>query len=96
MTSTKKINKNYLSEREKISFKYFIPLALSFLLLILLNILFGQNWIDSDMSAEMVFSDLLSDTGHFIASPDWYYSTEFRILYTQSLQVFIKIRIPAA
>ena len=67
--------------------KYYIPLGLSFILLIVLNIIAGQNWIDSDMSAEMVFSDLLADTGHFLASPDWYYSTEFRILYTQLLFV---------
>lgn len=67
--------------------KYGIPLVLSFILLIIFNIFAGQNWIDSDMSAEMVFSDLLSDTGHFIASPEWYYSTEFRILYTQLLFV---------
>ena len=67
--------------------KFYIPLILSILLLLVLNIVWGQNWIDSDMSAEMVFSDLLGDTGHYIASPDWYYSTEFRILYTQLLFV---------
>ena len=67
-------------DREMI--KFCIPLGFSFVLLLVLNILWGQNWIDSDMAAEMVFSDLLGDTGHYIASPDWYYSTEFRILYT--------------
>ncbi len=66
---------------------FFMPLALALLLLLVMNIFWGQNWIDSDMSAEMVFSDLLGSTGHYIASPEWYYSTEFRILYTQLLFV---------
>ncbi|MCR4792186.1 MAG: hypothetical protein K5871_05515 [Lachnospiraceae bacterium] len=80
-------SKGRLSADERSDIKYYIPLALSFLLLLVLNIAWGQNWIDSDMSAEMVFSDLLGDTGHYIASPEWYYSTEFRIAYTQLLFV---------
>ncbi len=44
-------------DREKV--KYVIPLCLSFVLLLVLNILWGQNWIDTDMSAEMVFSNVL-------------------------------------
>jgi len=88
ITNSNNTGKGYISrETDPVSFKYFIPLGLSFLLLVVLNIIAGQNWIDSDMSAEMVFSDLLSDTGHLFASPDWYYSTEFRILYTQILFV---------
>lgn len=80
-------------DREKI--KFCIPLVLAFLLLIVINILWGQNWIDSDMSAEMVFSDLLGKTGHYIASTDWYYSTEFRILYTQLIFVPLLKIIPS-
>ncbi len=80
-------------DREMI--KFCIPLGLSFVLLLVLNILWGQNWIDSDMAAEMVFSDLLGDTGHYIASPDWYYSTEFRILYTQLIFVPLLRIIPS-
>ncbi len=88
ITNSNNKSKGYISgENNTVSFKYFVPLGLSFLILLILNIVAGQNWIDSDMSAEMVFSDLLSDTGHFFASPDWYYSTEFRILYTQILFV---------
>ena len=79
-------------DREKI--KYCIPLVLAFLLLVVVNILWGQNWIDSDMSAEMVFSNLLGETGHYIASTDWYYSTEFRILYTQLIFVPLLKIIP--
>ena len=82
-----KNSKGRLSADERSDIKFYIPLALSFFLLLVLNIVWGQNWIDSDMSAEMVFSDLLGDTGHYIASPDWYYSTEFRIAYTQLLFV---------
>ena len=34
------------------------------------------------MAAEMIFAKLLHESGHFFATPDWYYSTEFRFLYT--------------
>lgn len=30
----------------------------------------------------MMFSKLLAEEGRFFAAPDWYYSTEFRLLYT--------------
>lgn len=80
-------------DREKI--KFVIPLCLSFVLLLVLNILWGQNWIDSDMSAEMVFSNVLGETGHYIASTHWYYSTEFRILYTQLIFVPLLKIIPS-
>lgn len=60
----------------------YIVLGLSFCLLLFLNIFYHDNWLDSDMAAEMIFSKLLSEEGHFFATPDWYYSTEFRFLYT--------------
>ncbi len=60
----------------------YIPFFFSILLLVFLNIFYHDNWLDSDMAAEMIFSRLLSRTGHFFATPDWYYSTEFRFLYT--------------
>ncbi len=53
------------------------------LMLVLLNALFQLHWLDSDMAAEMMFSKLLAETGHIFATPEWYYSTEFRFLYTQ-------------
>lgn len=59
-----------------------IVLGLSFCLLVFLNIFYHDNWLDSDMAAEMIFSKLLSQEGHFFATPDWFYSTEFRFLYT--------------
>lgn len=58
-------------------------LAAVFLMLVLLNVLWGDHWIDSDMAAEMVFSRLLAQEGKWIATENWYYSTEFRVLYTQ-------------
>lgn len=58
-------------------------LAGAFLILVIVNICWGDHWIDSDMAAEMIFSKLLSEEGKLIASADWYYSTEFRVLYTQ-------------
>lgn len=63
----------------------YVLLGGSFLLLLLLNIFRHDQWLDSDMAAEMIFSKLLAQEGHFIATPDWYYSTEFRFLYTHWL-----------
>lgn len=71
-------------------FKKILPYAILggvLLLLVLLNALYQLHWLDSDMAAEMMFSKLLSETGHIIATPDWYYSTEFRFLYTQLIMV---------
>ncbi len=53
------------------------------LLLLALNLFWGDHWIDSDMAAEMIFSRLLAREGKWIATENWYYSTEFRVLYTQ-------------
>jgi hypothetical protein len=66
---------------------YDLVLFFACVVLILLNVFFLQNWIDADMSAEMVFSKLLSDEGAFLASKNWFYSTEFRILYSQIVMV---------
>lgn len=72
--------------REKAAkFGPYLILGLSFLLLVLLNIFCHDHWLDSDMAAEMIFSKVLSKEGHFFATPDWYYSTEFRFLYTHWL-----------
>ena len=60
----------------------YLILGLSFLLLIFLNLFCHDHWLDSDMAAEMIFSKTLAQEGHFFAAPDWYYSTEFRFLYT--------------
>ena len=57
-------------------------LAGSLALLLYLNIFHHDNRLNSDMAAEMIFSKELMETGHFFATPDWYYSTEFRFLYT--------------
>ena len=39
----------------------------AFLLLIVVNICWGNNWIDSDMAAEMIFAKLLSEEGKLFA-----------------------------
>ena len=57
-------------------------LAGAFLILVIVNICWGEHWIDSDMAAEMIFSKLLTEEGKLIATADWFYSTEFRVLYT--------------
>lgn len=61
----------------------YIALALTLLLLLGLNLFCQDHWLDSDMSAEMIFSRLLARQHRFLSTPDWYYSTEFRVLYTQ-------------
>lgn len=60
----------------------YIILGISFLLVVFLNIFCHDHWLDSDMAAEMMFSELLAEEGRLFATPDWYYSTEFRLLYT--------------
>ena len=61
----------------------YVLLGLALLFLIFLNLFYHDHWLDSDMAAEMIFSRLLADSGHLFATPEWYYSTEFRVLYTQ-------------
>lgn len=61
----------------------YMVLAGVFALLVLLNIFFLDHWLDSDMAAEMMFSKLLSEEGHLFATRNWFYSSEFRVLYTQ-------------
>jgi len=58
-----------------------------FLILVLLNIFAGDHWLDSDMAAEMIFSKQIAEEGGLLATKNWYYSTEFRILYTQLIMV---------
>lgn len=68
--------------------KAFVPyllLGLTLALLVFLNLTCQDYWLDSDMAAEMIFSRLLAQEHRLIATPNWYYSTEFRILYTQLL-----------
>lgn len=60
-----------------------VLLVASLSALFFLNLFFGDHWLDSDMSAEMIFSGLLAEKGEFVATTGWYYSTEFRVLYTQ-------------
>lgn len=57
------------------------------LLLLFLNLFYQDHWLDSDMAAEMIFSGILSDEKRLIATQNWYYSTEFRVLYTQLVMV---------
>lgn len=61
----------------------FVLLGAAFLILIILNICCHDQWLDSDMAAEMIFSRLLAQEGHIFSTANWYYSTEFRVLYTQ-------------
>ncbi len=69
--------------KEKIrKFGPYVLLGFCFFMLVFLNAFYLEHWLDSDMAAEMIFSRLLAEDGHIFATPDWYYSTEFRFLYT--------------
>lgn len=70
-------------KKNRLDYVSMIALAGAFLILIVVNICWGNHWIDSDMAAEMIFSKLLAEEGKLVATADWYYSTEFRVLYTQ-------------
>ena len=61
----------------------YILLGATLLLLLGLNIISQDHWLDSDMAAEMIFSRILSEEHHIFPTTNWYYSTEFRVLYTQ-------------
>lgn len=76
-----------MSKSRKLITEYYpwFLLGAAFLLLLFLNVFYLENWLDSDMAAEMMFSRLLAEEGRIFASPHWYYSTEFRFLYTHLL-----------
>ena len=61
----------------------YILLGATLLLLLGLNSISQDHGLDSDMAAEMIFSRILSEEHHIFSTTNWYYSTEFRVLYTQ-------------
>ena len=62
-----------------------LVLGFFFVVLLFLNACYLDHWLDSDMAAEMMFSKLLAEEGSIFATTNWYYSTEFRFLYTHLL-----------
>jgi len=71
--------------KNKSSILKYAAMALAFmtlLFLILFFVIWPDNLMHSDMAAEVILSKLLSEEGGLL-SPDWYYSTEIRIVYTQ-------------
>lgn len=71
-----------MKKAKKSDFIPYVVLAGIFVLLVFLNIFYLENWLDSDMAAEMIFSRLLSEENKIFSTENWYYSSEFRILYT--------------
>jgi len=73
-----------MSKGRKLIGKYYpcFILAGAFFALIFWNAFYLEQWLDSDMAAEMMFSKLLAEEGKLFATTSWYYSTEFRFLYT--------------
>lgn len=83
-TSQRMMWEEEISLRDKIKKGLpYVVCACALLVLTVLNIFFYDHWLDSDMAAEMIFSKLLSEEGRIFATPNWYYSTEFRLVYTQ-------------
>ena len=72
-----------LGKKRRMEIAAYAVLVGAFMLLVWMNAFYLDNWIDSDMAAEMIFSNLLAQEGGFLATRDWFYSTEFRVLYTQ-------------
>lgn len=73
--------KNFL-EKYHIACVLAAMLALGTLIsLILFWVIWPDNLMHSDMAAEVLLSKLLADEGGLL-SPNWYYSTEIRIVYT--------------
>lgn len=67
-------------------------LAACYLFAILVYALIGRHNVNADMASEMVLADLLNREGGFL-SPNWYYSTELRVIspvpvYQLALRIF--------
>ena len=67
-------------------------LAASYLFAVLVYALIGRHNVNADMASEMVLADLLNREGGFL-SPNWYYSTELRVIspvpvYQLALRIF--------
>ena len=73
-----------MSKYGRLMGKYYpyVVLGGAFLVLLFWNAFYLEHWLDSDMAAEMMFSKLLAEDGKVFADTGWYYSTEFRFLYT--------------
>lgn len=67
-------------------------LAASYVFVIALYALIGRHNVNADIASEMVLADLLNKEGGFL-SPNWYYSTELRVVspvpvYQLALRLF--------
>ena len=63
----------------------YVAMVLAFVTLlasVLFFVFYPDNLMHSDMAAEVILSKLLSEEGRLM-SPNWYYSTEIRVGYTQ-------------
>ena len=74
-----------IGNKKKLDFTYalgWVILALAGITLCLFLQRYMTGLLDADESSEMVLSSLLAKNGG-ILSPDWYYSTELRVLNNQ-------------
>lgn len=56
-------------------------MAVAFGLTMLWMIKCGRPYVDSDMSAEMLYANLLNEEGRILISPNWWFSSQVRILF---------------
>jgi hypothetical protein len=61
---------------------YLCFISASLLCIAIIVYKYGNNWIDSDDSSEMMLSKLLAEENKLV-SAKWYYSTELRLVYQQ-------------
>ena len=66
-----------------------VLLAGEILFLMFLAWRFGSNNLNADKAAEMILSEQLAREGHVVFSPNWYYSTEIRVLNIQIVMGFL-------
>ena len=59
-------------------------LVAAYCITMLVLCLHGRNYIDSDIAGDMMLADLLNQEGGLMA-PDWWYSSELRVVYLQLL-----------
>lgn len=79
-------------ETKKLDFWRALPwvwLVLAYVITMGYLVLHGRNYIDSDMSSEMVLANLLNKEGG-ILSKNWGYSSEIRVFY---VQVFYRLAL---
>lgn len=73
---------------KNINYKKYISnliLLAVFIFNIYLSLKYGKGNLDSDMSSEMILSDLMNKHGDLLFCSNWAYSSEMRVIYLQAI-----------